>query len=280
VSTNPAINNSAQREIWDGPGGAFWASHADRFDAEVNEYREPFLRAAAIAEDERVLDVGCGNGRITLDAARAASAGSALGVDLSTEMLAVARTRAEQERVTNVAFEQLDAQTHRFEPGRFDVAVSRNGVMFFDDPAVAFANVAGALRPGARLVVSTWQSIEHNEWFSDMHRVLDLGRDLPVPMAGEPGPFGLCDPDRLRSVLTAAGFRDVQIEGLQKSMWFGTDPDDALGFVTGHRASMLADLDQASTERALDSLRANLAAHHTGEGVRYRSASWLTTARR
>jgi SAM-dependent methyltransferase len=272
--------NSAQRESWDGDGGAFWAAHADRFDAEVSEYRAPFLAAAGIGETERVLDVGCGNGRITLDAARAARAGSALGVDLSAVMLDVARRRAEREQVGNVAFEQADAQVHPFGPGGFDVVVSRNGVMFFGDPVAAFANLAGALRPGGRLVLLTWQSFARNEWFSEIYRALAAGRDLAVPASGEPGPFGLCEPERVRSVLTGAGFTDLRWDGLRKQMWFGADPDDAFHFVAGHRAALLQDLDQATAERARDNLRASLAEHHTAHGVRYDSAAWLITARR
>ncbi len=100
-------SNAAQFASWDGEGGAFWVAHADRFDEGVSAYCDRFLIAAAIDETATVLDVGCGGGRTTLDAARRAAAGSVLGVDLSAEMLGLARRRAAREHVTNVTFEQV-----------------------------------------------------------------------------------------------------------------------------------------------------------------------------
>ena len=122
------------------------------------------LAAAAIAPGDRVLDIGCGCGNTTLAAARAAGPdGSAHGVDLSVPMTDLGRQRAEQERV-NATFEVADAQTHPFKAGAFDVAVSRFGVMFFDDPVAAFTNIAGALRPGGRLAFVCWQDLMVNDW--------------------------------------------------------------------------------------------------------------------
>src|SRR5947209_5178497 len=101
-----APSNAAQLKDWDGPGGAFWAANADRFDASIADHHGPFMAAAAIRPIDRVLDVGCGAGQATRDAARAASSGSALGVDLSSAMLEVAQRRATAEDLTNARFEQ------------------------------------------------------------------------------------------------------------------------------------------------------------------------------
>jgi ubiquinone/menaquinone biosynthesis C-methylase UbiE len=157
-------SNAARSANWDGDGGVFWAAHADRFDEGVAAYREPFLAAAAIADGATVLDVGCGNGRVTIEAARRAGSGSALGVDLSSEMLGVARRRAEIERVPNATFLLADAQLHPFPAESFDLVVSRHGTVFFGDPVAAFRNLARALRPGGCLVLLTCQRWEHNEW--------------------------------------------------------------------------------------------------------------------
>lgn len=102
-----------------------------------------------------MLDVGCGNGQTTRDAARAAFDGSAVGVDLSSRMVEFARRLAAAERIANATFHQADAQIHPFVEGSFDVAISRTGVMFFGDPPAAFANIACPLRPGGRLVLMT-----------------------------------------------------------------------------------------------------------------------------
>src|SRR6187402_3123140 len=144
-------SNAEQLRAWDGDEGEYWADNAEYFDRSVAVFHEQLFAAAAIGEEAHVLDVGCGTGQTTRDAGRAASAGSALGVDLSSRMLDHAGRRAAEEGVTNVTFAQADAQIHPFEPGRYDVAISRTAAMFFGDHVAAFANIARALRPGGRL---------------------------------------------------------------------------------------------------------------------------------
>ena len=104
------------------------------YDAELQLHNHAFRRACAILAHERVLDIGCGAGRTTRDAARAAAAGSAMGIDLSAPAITCARELAAAEGVRNVRFEQGDAQAHPFPPQGFDVAISRFGTMFFADP--------------------------------------------------------------------------------------------------------------------------------------------------
>ncbi|CAO5234824.1 class I SAM-dependent methyltransferase [Frankia sp. AgKG'84/4] len=273
-------SNANQFASWDGEAGAFWVANADRFDEGVGAYRDRFLAAAAIDEAATVLDVGCGSGRTTLDAARHATAGSVLGVDLSAQMLGLARRRAEYEHVTNVTFEQADAQIHPFPAETFDVAVSRHGVMFFGDPLAAFTNLARALRPAGRIVLLTWQPFERNEWLQAFFTCLAAGREIPVPPSDAPSPFALSDPDRIRLLLNTAGFCDVRVEGLTEPMYFGPDPDEAFQFVSAQHAGLVRDLDPDAKGRALDALRADLAEHHTTRGVRYDSAAWLIQARR
>jgi SAM-dependent methyltransferase len=282
VSTTQPVDptNAVQLDNWDGESGAFWAEHADRFDEGVAAYHGQFLSAAAIEETATVLDVGCGSGQATRDAARRAPGGSALGVDLSSRLIDLARRRAVSEQVPNVTFQQADAQVYPFPERAFDVAISRHGSMFFGDPVAAFTNIARALRPGGRLVLLTWQPFERNEWLSAFLTALSPDRPVSVPPSDAPSPFALSDPARVCSLLGAAGFSEVGMQGLSEKMYFGADPDDAFRFVAGQRAGMLRDLDPDTHALALDNLRASLAAHHTERGVRYDSAAWLIQARR
>jgi len=156
--------NAEQARAWDGDEGAYWAGNAGRFDRAVAAYHERFLAAAVIGRADRVLDIGCGTGQTTRDAARAAADGVALGVDLSGQMIALAGRLAAGHGIANARFEQADAQIHPFPAASFDVAISRTGTMFFADPAAAFANIARALRPGGRLALLAWQGPERNEW--------------------------------------------------------------------------------------------------------------------
>ena len=272
--------NSEQLRAWNGDEGAHWATHADHFDRSVAAYHQPFLDAAAIATGDRVLDIGCGTGQTTRDAARAAARGFALGVDLSGAMLAVARRRAAEEGVANARFAQADAQVHPFDPESFDVAISRTGAMFFRDPVAAFANVAGALRPDGRLVLLTWQPLDRNEWVHEFLSTLTAGRDLPAPPPNAPGPFSLADPDRIRAILTAAGYRAITVDGASAPMWFGAGPDDAQELVLGVLGWTLEGLDGAGRARALEALRATITAHTTANGVLYKSATWTVSATR
>jgi SAM-dependent methyltransferase len=146
---NPS--NAEALAAWDGDDGAYWAAHEVRFDDALARYHRRFLDAAAITSGEQVLDVGCGTGQSTRDAARLATPGLALGVDLSSRMIGRARQRAAEQDITNARFVQADAHVYPFEPRAFDVAISRTGAMFFGDPVAAFANIARALRPGGRV---------------------------------------------------------------------------------------------------------------------------------
>ena len=238
------------------------------------------LATANITGSDRVLDIGCGTGQTTRDAARAAAGGSAVGVDLSARMLDYARRQAAEEGVTNASFEQVDAQIHPFPPESFDVAISRTGAMFFGDLTAAFTNIGHALVPGGRLVLVAWQPLPANEWIREISGALAAGRDLPAPPPDAPGPFSLSDPDRVRSILTAAGFTGVELEGTTAGMWFGTDADDAHRFVLGLMGWMLHGLDDTGRARAVDGLRTTMAAHETSDGVVFGSAAWTITATR
>jgi len=280
VALRVAPSNADQLTAWDGDEGAYWAANADHYDRAVAGYHRPLLDAAAIDDGDRVLDLGCGTGQTTRDAARAARSGSALGVDLSRRMLEVARQRVETEGVANASFEQADAQVHPFEQGAFDVAISRTGAMFFGDPAAAFGNVARALRPGASITLLTWQPAEANEWLPAFAGALAAGREMPLPPADAPGPFALSDPDRVRDLLGGAGFVDVQLDPLTAAMWFGVDADDACRFILGQLGWMLEGVDADVRVRAEAALRETVTAHETSEGVLLGSAAWLIRAER
>jgi SAM-dependent methyltransferase len=276
--TDPS--NAEQLRAWDGDEGAYWAANADHFDRAVAAYHDGLLAAADVQASDQVLDVGCGTGQTTRDAARAAVSGSALGVDLSSQMLDLARSRAAQDGIANARFEQADAQIYPFEPGTFDVAISRTGAMFFGDLTAAFTNIARALRRGGRLVLVTWQGLDGNEWIRELSTAMAAGRDLPTPPPDAPGPFSLADPDWVRAVLGAAGFTDIQLEPHSEAMWFGEDADGARRLALGLLGWMLDGLDDEGRRRAVDNLGATLTAHDTGHGVLYGSATWTIWATR
>lgn len=270
--------NAGQARAWDGEEGAYWADHAQRFDRAVAAYHGTFMAACGIARGERVLDIGCGTGQATRDAAGAAGPGSALGVDLCGRMIELARQLAASQDIGNASFEQADAQIHPFPAGSFDAAISRTGTMFFGDPIAAFTNIGRALRPGGRLVMLAWQGPGPNEWVRELTGAMAAGRDLPAPPPDAPGPFSLADPARTRTLLASAGFSDVTLDALHGPMWFGSDPDDAHRFVLGLLGWMLDGLDDTGRKRALDALSATVTAHAGRNGVTFTAGAWLIRA--
>lgn len=277
-----AIANTEMAAAWDGDEGTDWARDWEHYDLGVRPYHLRLLETAAISHGERVLDIGCGNGESTRSAARAAVDGAAFGVDLSSLMVARAREIARGENVTNVTFERADAQVHPFEPASFDVAISRFGAMFFGDPVAAFRNIGAAIRPGGRLALVSWQRLENNEWLQAIRASLAVGRALPAPPVMAPGPFGLADCDAVTDILKTSGFEQVLCEPAEEGFLAGADADDAFAFIgrSGVVRGLLNGLGDADTRHALDGLRATMAAHDSGSGVRFGSAAWLISARR
>jgi SAM-dependent methyltransferase len=274
------VANAEQAAAWDGPSGDYWIANADRYAATTGPHRAALLASRPVTAGDHVLDVGCGNGSLTTTAAALARpGGSAFGVDLSGQQIAYARSRSAQ--LPNVAFEQADAQTYDFGEARFDVLLSQFGTMFFDDPAAAFANLARAIRPGGRVALLVWAPVERNEWITTFHAAL-AGDGTPPPVPDAPGPFSLSAPDRVRTLLTRAGFAGVSLDAVSARPSWGDDVDDAYPFVLG-TAMVRRILDAMPADErgtAAGRLREALAAHATPTGVRLGSTSWLVTATR
>jgi SAM-dependent methyltransferase len=229
-----------------------------------------------------VLDIGCGTGQTTRQAARTARAGNALGVDISAPAIKRAGEVARAEGLRNVTFEHADAQVHRFPPERFDLAISRFGTMFFDDPVAAFGNIGRALRPAGRLVMMVWQAGERNEWDVAIHRSLE-GAEGPVAGAcGGPDPFSLADPPTVTEILQAAGFAGVAFTDVREPVYYGPDVAAALDWVHGFTSTseVLKRLDLTAATRADERLRQALGAHLSDDGVWFDSRAWIITAHR
>jgi SAM-dependent methyltransferase len=252
----------------------------DFYDCELRAHHEHLRSAYGISPGDDVVDIGCGTGLTTREAARAAAPGRVVGVDVSERMLERARQVTAAERLDNVRYELGDAQVHRFDPAGFDVAISRFGTMFFSDPAAAFANIAAALRPDARLVLLVWQRHEHNEWAQAIDAALG---NAAQPRQPGVDPFSLGDADATASILEGAGFDRVRFEDVHEPVLYGDDVDAALAFVRGFQDTSvaLASLSDVDAARTIERLREMLAAHYSDEhGVVLDSRSWLITARR
>ena len=274
--------NEEQREYWNGGGGEHWVAEAERYDMLNERFGRRLVEVLAAQPGERILDVGCGNGALALEVAKAVgSDGAVVGLDISEPMLGVARERALAVGADNVTFELGDAQVHRLPAASFDAVTSRFGVMFFEDPVAAFANLAGATRSAGRLVFSCWQELLQNEWI-----MVPAGAALahvPFPDMGEPGapgPFALADRDRLQSVLSDAGWTDVTIDAAEEPMRIGTSVDDAMAFLrqSDIAARLLADVDDTAAAAALQAIEEAIEPHAGPNGVELTGRAWIVQA--
>jgi ubiquinone/menaquinone biosynthesis C-methylase UbiE len=290
--------NAAQAQRWNGESGRYWIAHRERHLAGHRHLIPHLFRAARISPGERVLDVGCGCGATTIAAARAArgpagagpdawlpgqgepgSGGSAVGLDLSGPMLEVARRLAVQAGVANARFVQGDAQACPLRRDSCDVMISSFGVMFFDDPAAAFASIAAALGHRSRLAFLCWQHDMHNELFAIPLRAFGAHTRLPGPAVGHL----FTDPRQVTELLSGAGWEDIQIDDVSEPAWMGSDVADVMSYVRGMSMirSLAADLgDETLTERVLATVAEQYAARQRPDGVWVRAAAWLVTTHR
>ena len=280
MATHP-LANVDQASSWDGPDGEYWRKNEARYDTMVRAYSARLLSTASLKSGERVLDVGCGCGGSSCAAARSVAPGPVLGVDLSAGMLGRARERAREERLDNLRFEQADAQVHPFEEEKYDVILSRFGVMFFADPTAAFRNLARSLRRGGRMTLLAWRGLQHNEWIREIRGAL-AGDPTKIPPPCGPGPLGLSDPEAVKPILGNAGLNDITFTEVSEPLRYGAQADDAFNFIRGTPLAedVLSEMDPAARHRALDGLHALLVRHEAPQGVFFQSSAWIIGALR
>jgi SAM-dependent methyltransferase len=252
------------------------------YDAELRLLNEVLRRAYGLRRDDDVLDIGCGTGQTTREAARQAPDGKVVGIDNSAEMIRRARQVTEADGLKNVTFVHADAQRCPFSSESFELLISRFGTMFFEDPLAAFANFAHALRPDGRLVMMVWQAHERNEWSLAIADALAGDGEFAPPTAQGPDPFSLADPETVIRTLGATGFRDVTFTEVREPVYYGPDVAAALEWVRGFACTneVITSLDPTSAERTLERLHETLAAHAGLNGIWFDARAWIVAARR
>jgi SAM-dependent methyltransferase len=275
----PAQPGMDQKTLWNGSAGRAWVHNQRLLDQLFAPFEALLASDGVLGTATRVLDVGCGTGATTLAIARRLGAqGASVGVDLSEPMIAVARKRAEQEQA-NVRFFAADAQTHVFEQADFDLIVSRFGVMFFEDPVQAFANLRHAAREDARLSFIVWRSPAENPFMTTAERAAaPLLPDLPVRQPGGPGQFAFADPGRVRTILAESGWSDIDVQPMDVSC--AMPESDLVPYLTwlGPVGQLLQNADERTRARVIDTLRAAFAPYVRGGEVRFDAACWHVSA--
>ena len=279
----PKGPNAEQIKFWNA-GSAYYFTHKDSVRAAHAPLTRRLIERAAPAAGERVLDVGCGFGDLTLELARRVGpSGFVVGIDLSSAMLEQAEKSARAVGIGNIHFENCDVQTNVFQERRFDLMVSQFGVMFFADPVVAFRNLRSALRPGARLAFMCWQSRERSQCVSIPLSAVARFAELPPPQPpGAPGRFGFADSDLVGRVLDSAGFDAIAIEDTREKLLIGggLGLDDVVKwFLDVEFRATLAQVAKELRARIEDAMRDALRPYLTENGVLMESATWIVSAR-
>jgi ubiquinone/menaquinone biosynthesis C-methylase UbiE len=200
------------KSVWDDMAQGWYAGRDDlwAFSRPVAEW---MVRKLEPKPGDTVLELAAGSGETGFLAARLVGEGGRLiSTDFAPEMVEAARRRAREIGVDNVEFRVLDAERMDLETDSVDGILCRWGFMLMIDPAAAFGESRRVLRPGGRLVFSVWAAPERNPWASLVIRVLVSQGHIAPPDANAPGVFALADPDRIRALVTAAGFAEPAIE--------------------------------------------------------------------
>lgn len=204
------VNEDMQRQ-WNSPRTMkFWRTT----EGSVAGLTAPLLNALQPASGERMMDVGCGGGLSTIAVAKAVGpAGHVVGADISEELLALSRERAEAAKLENTSFVNADVQVADVAGAPFDAVLSRLGVMFFGDPVAAFTNIRRHMKPGARLVFICFQDFKANDWFpSEILAKYEPPR--PRSRFLPPSPFALGDRTATEGYLREAGFKHETFEAI------------------------------------------------------------------
>ena len=239
----------------------------------------------SVLPGQRVLDLGCGTGRTTLElAGLVGSAGAVVGVDISAELVARGRVEATRLGIDTVEFVHGDVQVTDLGVNQFDAAYSRFGVMFFANPSAAFSNVRTALRPGAVLSFACWGPAVENDWaIIPLAAAAQVTGSLPpMPAPGEPGSFSLADPDRIREVLGEAGFGQIEVTPHTDQIAIseeGTPAFAATALELLRFAGALTDADQRTRAQALAAIEQGLYTRLQAGQVLLSRSVLLATAR-
>lgn len=269
---------------WQGRVGRKWADEWRRTDRSFSGLTERLLGHASGKGLSRALDIGCGAGELSLAIARGHPQAQVIGIDISEDLLAAARERGRH--LGNASFELGDAAVWHKDGYRPDRLVSRHGVMFFPDPVAAFAHLHGIAADGARLVFSCFRQPAENPWASGIAGLLPAAlapTDPTAPDPTAPGPFAFADAERVRAILSGAGWREIAFEPVDYAYiaGYGDDPvEDAVDYLLGigPAARAAAGLEGAERTAFVDRLRGYLADHRSGKLVAFPAAAWIVSA--
>ena len=278
--------NKKQRDFWSGKGGDVWVEKQNAMDVMLEPLGNAALAKLPKNLGRHVIDIGCGCGSTTLSIAEQLNESAKItGVDISEPMLDQAKKVASEKNLSNVDFQVMDIQTELDIEGKYSAAFSRFGVMFFENPVIAFKNINRSLKEEANFSFVCWQSPKLNPWQSLSIQVIKQFVDLPSPPERSPGPFAFADADYLKSIMTDSGFKNINLESheQQVTMFTGKSLEQASNdylSINPVVTEMLKEAPESIKENISSSLQNLFKEYSNGNGLHFPSATWLVTARK
>ena len=278
--------NKKQRDFWSGKGGDIWVEKQNAMDVMLEPLGNAALAKLPKNLGGHVIDIGCGCGSTTLSIAEQLNESAKItGVDISEPMLDQAKKVASEKNLSNVDFQVMDIQTELDIEGKYSAAFSRFGVMFFENPVIAFKNINRSLKEEANFSFVCWQSPKLNPWQSLSIQVIKEFVDLPSPPERSPGPFAFAEADYLKSIMTDSGFKNINLESheQQVTMFTGKSLEQASNdylSINPVVTEMLKEAPESIKENISSSLQNLFKEYSNGNGLHFPSATWLVTARK
>ena len=276
--------NSKQKEFWSGSGGDVWVDKQSEMDIMLNPLGTRAINKLDLSGVSKIIDIGCGCGATTLEIAQQLESGEIIGVDISEPMLDRATQNASDLSLSNASFQVLDVQVDDM-PSDYEIAFSRFGVMFFEDPYQAFSNINNSLKENGQLCFVCWQNPSLNPWQSLSLQVIKEFLDLPSPPPKSPGPFAFEDKNYIKDILDRSNFKDIEIQDNQEDivMFSGKSIEEACeDYLTINPVvtEMLKNSKEELKEEILQALVLKFSEFHNGDGLLFPSATWIVTARK
>ena len=277
--------NNKQKRFWSGAGGDVWVNKQEEMDIMLNPLGTKAIDKLDLNQETKILDIGCGCGATTLEIAKKIKDGTITGVDISEPMLKKASQNAVALELSNTSFQVLDVQVDKMPSNDYDIAFSRFGVMFFEDPFEAFSNISKSLKENGQLSFVCWQNPSLNPWQSLSIQVIKQFLDLPAPPPKSPGPFAFEDKTYIQEILEQSNFKDIVIDDNQEDivMFSGKSIQEACeDYLTINPVvtEMLENSEEKLKEEILVALIDKFSDFHNGDGLLFPSATWIVTARK
>jgi len=209
---DPKRYKETQRRDWS-TAAAGWRRWWPKIEEGLGPVSERLVALADLRPGDRVLDVATGIGEPAVTAARrVAPGGHVVATDIAPGMLEIGRERAKELGIDNIEFRETDAEEIELPGERFDVVLSRFGLMFLPDLGAALGRLHGVLAPGGRLAAAVWGPPDRTPLVAVPLQTVARELELPPPAPGTPGPLSLADADALEAVFRESGFADVRTE--------------------------------------------------------------------